>query len=88
MRTTVQRGAKKLNGPLSPKRGNKNYYKGKGGWKGGSLDKHGNFRKDYSKMKFLVVPDLTNFELTAYVSQATPAVTTPAPVMPEMPKSK
>ncbi|GBG28976.1 54S ribosomal protein L27, mitochondrial [Hondaea fermentalgiana] len=85
LRTTVERGAKKLRGPLSPKRGNRHYYKGKGGWKGGFVSKHGNFIKDYSKMKFILPPDLTDCELTAYVSNATPQIKTPPPAMPVVP---
>jgi len=80
---------RRVMGPMSPKRGNKNYYKGKGAKVGGRLTSTAQFRKDYTKMRFFVIPDLAGFELTPYVSRATPEVKTPPPQVtpiPEVPK--
>jgi hypothetical protein len=48
---------------LSSKRGNKNFYKGRGAHPTGHHTKHGGFRLDSWKLPDYVVPDLTNFEV-------------------------
>ena len=48
---------------LSSKRGNKNYYKGKGARPTGHHTKHGGYRIDSWKLPDYVVPDLTNCEV-------------------------
>ena len=48
---------------LSSKRGNKNFYKGRGAQPTGHHTKHGGFRLDSWKLPDYVVPDLTNFEV-------------------------
>mmetsp|Transcript_33879 Transcript_33879/g.94403 ORF Transcript_33879/g.94403 Transcript_33879/m.94403 type:complete len:115 (-) Transcript_33879:42-386(-) len=59
-------------GVLSPKRGNKDYYKGKGGLKPGVHTKHGGYRYRPEKMIDYRVPDLSGFHLKPYVASNAP----------------
>ncbi|KAI8925134.1 mitochondrial ribosomal protein L27-domain-containing protein [Entophlyctis helioformis] len=55
-------------GPLTPKHGNKNYYKGTGSGRMGHWTKHGQYVVEEWRMRQYIVPDLTGFELKPYVS--------------------
>lgn len=57
--------AKRL--PLTTKRAGKGYYKGYGGRKEGYLTSKAKFIRVPEKCTELVVPDLTNFPLKAYI---------------------
>jgi len=57
--------AKRL--PLTTKRAGKGYYKGTGSRKEGVLTSKGRFLLHKDKCTELVVPNLTNFKLKAYV---------------------
>ena len=61
-------------GNLGPKKGNRLYFKGKGAITGGIISSKGRFMKQISRQKFLVVPDLKDFPLKAYVARDTPKV--------------
>jgi len=61
-----KQAAKRL--PLNSKRGNKNYYKGKGGTKEGRHTSKGRYIIDPLKRLELVVPDLTGFKLKPYIA--------------------
>jgi hypothetical protein len=67
------RGARRF-GPATSKKGNLGYNRGRGAWKGGFLSSKGRFVPDEARKKFMVVPDLTGFELTPYVALDTPKV--------------
>lgn len=54
-------------GNISPKRGNKNFYKGKGGKKYGKPDQHGQFQLRPEGKPTWLIPDLTEFKLKPYV---------------------
>lgn len=54
-------------GNFSSKRGNKNFYKGKGGKKYGKPDSRGRFVLD--RLPKWRIPDLSNFQLKAYVGK-------------------
>eukprot|EP00112_Aurelia_sp_Birch-Aquarium-sp1_P013708 Seg2921.5 transcript_id=Seg2921.5/GoldUCD/mRNA.D3Y31 product="39S ribosomal protein L41-B mitochondrial" pseudo=true protein_id=Seg2921.5/GoldUCD/D3Y31 len=58
-------------GVMTGKRGNKNFYKGRGVRNPGFLTRHGNFRVVPKKVPEFIVPDLTGFELKPYVSWKT-----------------
>mmetsp|Transcript_11420 Transcript_11420/g.13094 ORF Transcript_11420/g.13094 Transcript_11420/m.13094 type:complete len:94 (-) Transcript_11420:1150-1431(-) len=62
-------------GNVSPKRGNRLYYKGKGGLKPGRHTKHGRYVLDPKRKKELVVPELEGFTLKPYVSRELPRPT-------------
>ncbi|KAK8822991.1 hypothetical protein WA556_001882, partial [Blastocystis sp. ATCC 50177/Nand II] len=62
------------NAPLSPKRGNKEYYKGNGCKPAGKHTKHGGYYVQKEKKMVLDVPDLTGFKLKPYVAFSTPLV--------------
>ena len=62
--------------PLSPKRANRRFYKGKGGTSEGRHTRKGRYVMDPDKMLTLEVPDLSGFELKPYVSRFTPKVKT------------
>uniref|UniRef100_A0A7S2SNC1 Uncharacterized protein n=1 Tax=Mucochytrium quahogii TaxID=96639 RepID=A0A7S2SNC1_9STRA len=85
--TTVSRGSRKY-ANLSPKEGNKNYYKGKGGKKGGYLTSKGKWVRDISKLDFLKVPDLTGCQLKPYVSSTVEPVYNPGPDSEEFHRKK
>lgn len=53
--------------PLTTKRVGKGYYKGNGARKEGTINSKGQFFRDKEMCTELVVPDLTNFKLKAYV---------------------
>lgn len=53
--------------PLNSKRGNKNFYKGKGCTNEGRLTSKGRFLVDPKRRLELMVPDLTGFKLKPYV---------------------
>mmetsp|Transcript_13376 Transcript_13376/g.48705 ORF Transcript_13376/g.48705 Transcript_13376/m.48705 type:complete len:87 (-) Transcript_13376:680-940(-) len=53
---------------LTSKRGNKNYYKGKGAASTGKHTSKGGYRLLASKLPVFNVPDLTDFPLKPYVS--------------------
>jgi len=60
---------------MSPKRGNKDFYKGKGGTSQGRITSKGRFIQIPTKMKFILAPlqkDLSSFPLKPYVSKKTP----------------
>ena len=65
--------------PLSPKRANRRFYKGKGGTSEGRHTRKGRYVMDPDKMLTLEVPDLSGFELKPYVSRFTPKVQTAPP---------
>jgi hypothetical protein len=67
------RGARRF-GPATSKKGNMGFNRGRGAWKGGFLSSKGRFVVDDARKKFMVVPDLTGFELTPYVALDTPKV--------------
>eukprot|EP00052_Salpingoeca_macrocollata_P032177 m.5016 g.5016 ORF g.5016 m.5016 type:complete len:97 (-) comp3325_c0_seq1:19-309(-) len=69
--TGLLRGARR--GVMSPKQGNKHYYKGKGGRSVGFHTRRGGFIVDSFKRPNFVVPDLQGFELKPYVSRRAPA---------------
>ncbi|KDO26950.1 hypothetical protein SPRG_07663 [Saprolegnia parasitica CBS 223.65] len=54
--------------PLTSKRANRRFYKGKGCRNEGVHAKLGGYRMDLTKMLELEVPDLTGFKLKPYVS--------------------
>ncbi|KAJ1907469.1 60S ribosomal protein L27, mitochondrial [Tieghemiomyces parasiticus] len=69
----IFRGASRA--PMTGKRGH-NYYKGT---RTGSMGKHttkGGYSVDWGKVRTYYVPDMTGFELKAYVSRRTPLSTT------------
>ncbi|RDD44511.1 39S ribosomal protein L41, mitochondrial [Trichoplax sp. H2] len=53
---------------MTSKRGNKNFYKGRGAKSSGTKTKRGGFVVQPHKIPELMVPDLTDFELKPYVS--------------------
>eukprot|EP00658_Telonema_sp_P-2_P017404 TRINITY_DN1675_c0_g1_i1.p2 TRINITY_DN1675_c0_g1~~TRINITY_DN1675_c0_g1_i1.p2 ORF type:complete len:105 (-),score=22.78 TRINITY_DN1675_c0_g1_i1:295-609(-) len=58
-------------GPVGPKRGNKNYYKGKGGINVGRHTRKGGYRLDSAKIPMILCPPpevLRNTTLQPYVS--------------------
>ncbi|XP_024544221.1 39S ribosomal protein L41-B, mitochondrial-like [Selaginella moellendorffii] len=59
---------------LSPKRAEKNYYKGKGVINYGRLTKKGGFSVLLHKLPKFVVPDLTGFKLKPYVAHNVPKI--------------
>jgi hypothetical protein len=61
-----------LRARITGKKGNQQFYKGKGAVKGGRHTKHGGYVMDPAKLKFWEVPDLTGFELTPYVPRTVP----------------
>merc|ERR1719483_689164 len=54
-------------GNISPKRGNKNFYKGTGAKKYGKPDQHGKFQLRPEGKPTWLIPDLTEFKLKPYV---------------------
>eukprot|EP00695_Tsukubamonas_globosa_P001876 TRINITY_DN294_c0_g1_i2.p2 TRINITY_DN294_c0_g1~~TRINITY_DN294_c0_g1_i2.p2 ORF type:complete len:75 (+),score=13.50 TRINITY_DN294_c0_g1_i2:130-354(+) len=56
---------------MTSKKGNKNYYKGRGARTLGKYTSKG-FRFEPEKVPEIVVPDLTGFELLPYVARNTP----------------
>lgn len=56
---------------LTSKNGNNQYYKGSRGGSTGTLTPYGKFIPDRSKIRDWVIPDLTGFELRAYVARTT-----------------
>mmetsp|Transcript_16829 Transcript_16829/g.28118 ORF Transcript_16829/g.28118 Transcript_16829/m.28118 type:complete len:107 (+) Transcript_16829:40-360(+) len=58
--------AKRL--PLTTKRAGKGYNKGNGARRGGVLNSKGNFVPKKELQTELVVPDFTNFKLSAYIA--------------------
>eukprot|EP00908_Phaeocystis_cordata_P026148 Transcript_8617.p2 GENE.Transcript_8617~~Transcript_8617.p2 ORF type:complete len:125 (-),score=32.15 Transcript_8617:252-626(-) len=66
-------------GNFSPKRGNKNFYKGKGGNKYGKSDKHGNFQLRPQGKPDWSIPDLADFKLKPYVQLTVRTDATPEP---------
>ncbi|KAI9188161.1 hypothetical protein H9P43_002552 [Blastocladiella emersonii ATCC 22665] len=69
--TFLARGASRK--PLTPKGGNKNFYKGTGtGSMGEFIGGRWHFRVNPAKVRQFVVPDLTGFKLKPYVSWAVP----------------
>eukprot|EP01133_Synstelium_polycarpum_P016994 gene16994-20224_t len=60
---------RKLFGNLTPKMGNKNYYKGRGVRNQGSISSTARFKLEISKMQVINTPDLTECELKPYVSR-------------------
>lgn len=56
--------------PMTSKMGNKNYYKGKGATKEGTLNSKGRFITDPSRRLEIVAPNLDGFKLKPYVSKA------------------
>ncbi|CEO96595.1 39S ribosomal protein L41, mitochondrial [Plasmodiophora brassicae] len=65
---------KNLRGNMIPKRGNNQFYKGKGCLKTGWITRKGVYRSfsNLDKMLDYQVPDLTGFNLKPYVSHQTP----------------
>ncbi|KAF0695782.1 Aste57867_13433 [Aphanomyces stellatus] len=64
--------------PLTSKRANRRFYKGKGCRNEGVHGKFGSYEMDLTKMLDLEVPDLTGFKLKAYVSPLVSRVPTAA----------
>ncbi|KAI9141519.1 mitochondrial ribosomal protein L27-domain-containing protein [Paraphysoderma sedebokerense] len=58
--------------PLTPKHGNKNFYKGTGSGAMGRHVRRGAYRINPRKVREFVVPDLTGFKLQPYVSWTVP----------------
>lgn len=56
--------------PLTTKRANKNFYKGKGGTKEGFHTSKGKYMIDRRKQLELVVPDLAGFRLKPYIARS------------------
>jgi len=54
--------------PLTVKRGDKNYYKGKGATKQGRHTSKAKFMVDPKKLLELVFPDLNGFKLKPYIA--------------------
>ncbi|KYQ92118.1 hypothetical protein DLAC_06958 [Tieghemostelium lacteum] len=54
---------------LTPKMGNKNYYKGRGVRNPGITSSKARFSFHQDKMQYINSPDLTDFELKPYVSR-------------------
>ena len=55
-------------GNISPKRGNKNFYKGSGGKKYGKPDQHGKFQLRPEGKPTWLIPDLTEFKVRPLVA--------------------
>eukprot|EP00039_Didymoeca_costata_P006585 m.91564 g.91564 ORF g.91564 m.91564 type:complete len:132 (+) comp13308_c0_seq3:260-655(+) len=70
VQTTILRGAKR--GVMSPKKGNKQYFKGTGANTPGFITRKGRFRVDPYKVVRFIVPDLNDFNLKPYVSHKCP----------------
>ncbi|KAM7451040.1 39S ribosomal protein L41 [Porites harrisoni] len=66
-------------GVMTGKRGNKNFYKGRGVRPPGYHTRRGGYRIVYKKVPEFIVPDLTGFELKPYVSYKSPKVEIPPP---------
>eukprot|EP00123_Amoebidium_parasiticum_P005662 comp16810_c0_seq1/m.15210 comp16810_c0_seq1/g.15210 ORF comp16810_c0_seq1/g.15210 comp16810_c0_seq1/m.15210 type:complete len:113 (-) comp16810_c0_seq1:597-935(-) len=64
------RGARR--GPLSPKQGNKNFYKGYGAKSTGWHTRKGGYMVSPLKIPEFIIPDLTGFKLKAYVYEKVP----------------
>src|SRR5262245_50677807 len=62
-------GARRIR--LTSKHGNKQYYKGNRGGSMGTITPYGRFVSDPGKIRDWVIPDLSGFELRAYVSKET-----------------
>ena len=60
--------------PLSSKRGNDEYFKGRGVPSEGRLTSKGRFIVDWNKRLRLMVPDLKDCDLKPYVDPNTPKV--------------
>jgi len=69
MRATTSLCAKFRKLPLTTKDVNKGYYKGNRTGSMGRHTKYGGYVVDYSKVRTYVVPDLTGFKLTPFVSR-------------------
>ncbi|KAL2075453.1 hypothetical protein VTL71DRAFT_396, partial [Oculimacula yallundae] len=54
---------------LTTKQTNKGYYKGTGSGSMGSHTKHGGYLMDWDKVRTYVVPDLSNFKLTPFITK-------------------
>ena len=61
----VLRGKFRVNhrGAINSKRGNKNFYKGKGAMREGHHTKHGNYVMEPRLMLDIQVPDMTDFQV-------------------------
>ncbi|KAL7752022.1 hypothetical protein RI367_002550 [Sorochytrium milnesiophthora] len=68
----LARGARRR--PLTPKNGNKNYYKGTGTGAHGRHIAQGTYIILPQKVREWVVPDLRNFSLKPYVSWSVPVM--------------
>lgn len=64
-----QYGARRIR--LTSKNANKEYYKGNRSGSTGTINPYGRFIPDREKIRDWVVPDLTGFELRAYVARTT-----------------
>ncbi|KAF2073159.1 hypothetical protein CYY_005512 [Polysphondylium violaceum] len=60
---------RKILSNLTPKMGNKNYYKGRGVYNPGKVNSKGRFHITAEKAQVIHAPDLTDFELKPYVSR-------------------
>jgi len=64
-------------GSITSKYANRDFYKGKGGVKGGRITSKGRFVGDPTKRKWIAAPlEWTGFALRPYVSKLTPRVDT------------
>eukprot|EP00049_Salpingoeca_infusionum_P004964 m.86403 g.86403 ORF g.86403 m.86403 type:complete len:91 (+) comp12805_c0_seq1:113-385(+) len=79
--TAMLRGARR--GVMTSKRGNKNFYKGRGASPTGYHTRKGGYVQDPFKRVEFVVPNLENCELKPYVSLRAPLVKGKVPT-PEM----
>ncbi|KAH7040293.1 putative ribosomal protein [Microdochium trichocladiopsis] len=68
MRATASLFKKFRKLPLTTKDVNKGYYKGNRTGSMGRHTKYGGYVVDYSKVRTYVVPDLTDFQLTPFVT--------------------
>lgn len=62
--------------PMTSKRGNKEFYKGRGARPAGVPTKSGGYLILQNRIPHIVVPDLTDFQLKPYVSLKAPKVDT------------
>ncbi|KAL9965287.1 hypothetical protein ACROYT_G029062 [Oculina patagonica] len=66
-------------GVMTGKRGNKNFYKGRGVRNPGFHTRKGGYMIVQKKIPEFIVPDLTGFELKPYVSYKAPKTAIPEP---------
>jgi large subunit ribosomal protein L41 len=73
-----------LRGKMSPKRGNKNFYKGYGARRMGKHTSKGRYIIDKRRIPILMIPNLKDCDLKPYVSRTTPQIHVPPPKVPDI----